>query len=258
MPKVFPAKVVAHKPSVAEHIRTSAALGVSGRHREAGLRNSYGPVPSVTGGVALIFVSMRLTSVKAIYSHLAKTYDCDLRDAMNYTAHVEVPRLIVDALGSRRANVLDLGCGTGLSSLVFFEQGYDVTGIDGVGAMVRRARKLPYKKVIQQDLESPWRVKDQSFDAAVMIGVMEYIIYPQVLLRQVRDKLVPGGVFGLTVPRKNKLYEQDGLKSYYAKEIVPVIDKAGFEVMMSEKTLGYQDQGRKIMYWNYLLRRPTL
>jgi predicted TPR repeat methyltransferase len=127
---------------------------------------------------AILLASMRLTSVKAIYSHLAKTYDRDLRDDMKYTAHVQIPRLIVDALGSRQANVLDLGCGTGLSSLLFFEQGYDVTGIDGVPAMVRRARKLPYKKVIQQDLESPWRVKDGSFDAAVMLGVMEYIIYP--------------------------------------------------------------------------------
>ena len=98
---------------------------------------------------------MRLTSVKAIYSHLAKTYDRDLRDDMKYTAHVQIPRLIVDALGSRQANVLDLGCGTGLSSLLFFEQGYDVTGIDGVPAMVRRARKLPYTKVIQQDPNHP-------------------------------------------------------------------------------------------------------
>ena len=162
-----------------------------------------------------MFASVRLTSVQAIYSHLAKTYDRDLRDDMKYTAHVEVPRLIIDALGSRRANILDLGCGTGLSSLLFFEQGYHVTGIDGTGAMVRRARKLPYKRVIQQDLESPWRVKDCSFDAAVMLGVMEYIIYPGGLMRQVNDKLVPGGVFGLTVPDKSKLYAD-------VKEVVPV------------------------------------
>jgi SAM-dependent methyltransferase len=198
---------------------------------------------------------MRLNSVKAIYSHLAKTYDRELRDDMGYTAHVDVPRLIVDALGPRQANVLDLGCGTGLSSRLFFEHGYDVTGIDGVGAMVRRARKLPYKKVIEQDLESRWRVKDCSFDAAVMLGVMEYIIYPAVLLRQVHDKLVPGGVFGLTVPHKSKLYESGGLKSYYAKEIVPIIVAAGFEIVLSQKTLGYEDDGRKIWYWNYLLRK---
>ena len=123
--------------------------------------------------------------------------------------------------------------------------------------MVRRARKLPYKKVIQQDIESPWRVNDGSFDAAVMLGVLEYIIYPHKLLRQAHDKLVPGGLFGLTVPHKSALYAKGGLKSYYPKEIAPAIAKAGFEIVMSEKTLGYEDEGRKIQYWNYLLCRPA-
>src|SRR4029079_1471570 len=140
---------------------------------------------------------MRLTSVNAVYSHLAKTYDRELHD-MQYTAYLKVPQLVIDELGHRQASILDLGCGTGLSSLLIFEKGYDVTGIDGTSAMIRRARKLPYKKIIQQDLESPWRVKDHSFNAVVMIGVMEYIIYPGVLFRQVRNKLVDGGVFGLT------------------------------------------------------------
>ena len=194
-----------------------------------------------------------------IYSHLAKTYERELRDNMQYTAYIKVPQLVIDALEHKQATILDLGCGTGLSSLLFFESGYEVTGIDGTSAMVRRARKLPYKKVIQQDLESPWRVKDHSFDAVVMIGVMEYIIYPDVVFRQVRNKLVDGGVFGLTVPCKVKCYEDVALKSYYRKEILPVIRKAGFNVESSEKTLGFEDDGNKVLYWNYLLRKrePT-
>jgi predicted TPR repeat methyltransferase len=202
---------------------------------------------------------MRLTKVNTIYSQLAKSYDRELRDGMGYTAYLKVPKWVIHALGQKRANILDLGCGTGLSSLLFFEKGYGVTGIDGTSAMVRRARKLPYKKVIQQDLESPWRVEDHSFDAVVMIGVMEYIIYPGVLFRQACNKLIDGGVFGLTVPYKSKFCADVGLKSYYRKEIVPVIRKAGFTIELSEKTLGFQDAGEKVMYWNYLLRKrvPT-
>ena len=193
--------------------------------------------------------------MNAIYSRLAKTYDRELRDDMEYTAYLKVPQLVINALGHKEANILDLGCGTGLSSLLFFENGYDVTGIDGTSAMIRRARKLPYKKVIQQDLESPWRVRDHSFNAAVMVGVMEYIIYPGVLFRQVRNKLVDGGVFGLTVPYKSKCYEDANLKSYYRKEITPVIRKAGFNIESSEKTLGFEDAGQKVAYLNYLLRK---
>jgi len=192
--------------------------------------------------------------VNAVYSHLAKTYDRELHD-MQYTAYLKVPQLVIEELGHRQASILDLGCGTGLSSLLIFEKGYDVTGIDGTSAMIRRARKLPYKKIIQQDLESPWRVRDHSFNAAVMVGVMEYIIYPGVLFRQVRNKLVDGGVFGLTVPYKSKCYEDANLKSYYRKEITPVIRKAGFNIESSEKTLGFEDAGQKVAYLNYLLRK---
>ncbi|HET7667128.1 MAG TPA: class I SAM-dependent methyltransferase [Mycobacterium sp.] len=223
------------------------------RRRHLGL----GVVSSVWTRAGITSAVMRLSSVQEIYGHLAKTYDRELRDIMGYTAYLDIPRQIIDALGGPHARILDLGCGTGLSSLLFFEAGHDVTGIDGVGAMVRRARKLPYKKVIQQDLESRWRVKDDSFDAAVMLGVMEYIIYPHMLLRQVHDKLVAGGLFGFTVPHKSELYEKDGLKSYYAKEIRPVIVKSGFEILNSEKTLGYVDDGEKVVYWNYLVRKRT-
>jgi len=45
------------------------------------------------------------------------------------------------------------------------------------------------------------------------------------------------------------------LKSYYAKEIVPVFVKSGFDVVTSTKTLGFEDAGRKVLYWNYLLRK---
>jgi predicted TPR repeat methyltransferase len=198
---------------------------------------------------------MRLTSVNAIYWHLAKTYDRDLRDKMQYTAYLKVPERVIDALGHQQSTILDLGCGTGLSSLLFFERGYDVVGIDGTSEMIHRARKLPYRQVIQQDLETPWRVNDQSFNAVVMIGVMEYIIYPRKLFRQVHTKLVDDGVFGLTVPHKSQIYTDAGLKSYYRKEIVPVMREAGFTIESSEKTLGYQEAGKKVLYWNYLLRK---
>jgi hypothetical protein len=78
-----------------------------------------------------------------------------------------------------------------------------------------------------------------------MIGVMEYIIYPGLLFRQVRNKLVDGGVFGLTVPYKSNCYTDVKLKSYCRKEIVPVILKAGFTIESSEKTLGFEDAGKK-------------
>jgi SAM-dependent methyltransferase len=198
---------------------------------------------------------MRLTTVNTIFSRLARTYDRELPDDMQYTAYLTVPRLVIGALGHPQASVLDLGCGTGLSSLLLFQAGYEVTGIDGTPAMVRRARKLPYKRVIQQNLESSWRVADHSFDAAVMVGVMEYVIYPSVLFRQIHRKLVDGGVFGVTIPQKSSFCTAADLKSYRRSEIAPIIRDAGFDIEASERTLGFQETGTNVWYWNYLLRK---
>src|SRR6478609_5022143 len=191
---------------------------------------------------------MRLRSVQAIYSQFAEDYEHVMRNDMQYTAHVEVPQLVIKALGHQCANILDLGCGTGLSSLPFLELGWTVTGIDGTSAMLDRARELPYAELIQQDLASPWRVRDRSFDGIVMIGVMEYIANPGALFRQARRKLVDSGVFGVTVPYKSKRCTDVDLHTYYKKEIVPVIHAAGFTIEFSEKKLGFNDAGTRVHY----------
>lgn len=196
---------------------------------------------------------MRIDEIRRIYKEFSKSYDKDLKEAMNYTAYLRVPRMVIEHLNTRNPKILDIGCGTGLSSLLFFEIGCEVTGIDGTRAMIERASRLPYKKLICQNLEKSWRVKDRSFDAVVMIGVMEYINDPVALFKQVQKKLVRGGVFGLTIPQKSSWYSEAGLRSYYSKEVEPMISGLGFTIMACERSLGIEEDGRRAFYKNYVL-----
>jgi predicted TPR repeat methyltransferase len=198
---------------------------------------------------------MKIDKIKHIYSDFVETYDKDLKKDMKYTAYLRVARNVINVLKTRHARVLDLGCGTGLSSLLFLKKGHEVTGIDATRAMIERARRLPYKKLICQNLEAPLRVKDNSFDAVVMIGVMEYINDPKSLFEEVRSKLDEGGVFGLTVPKKTKWYSDAGLRSYYKKEMEPIFLKSGFKIITCEEFLGTEEDGVQVYYWNYLLRK---
>ena len=59
------------------------------------------------------------------------------------------------------------------------------------------------------------------------------------------------------MPDKSELYADVALKSYSPDEVLPVIQDWGFDVEACDKTLGYEDQGRKIMYWEYLLRKRS-
>lgn len=198
---------------------------------------------------------MRIDEVKEIYEEFSKTYEKDVKKNMNYTAHVRVPRLVMKHLRTKAPKILDLGCGTGLSSLPFFKKGYEVTGIDASREMIERARKLPYKKLLYQNLEKSLRVRDESFDAAVMVGVLEYMDSPDVILEQVRNKLVEAGIFGLTVPQKSAWYSESGLSSYYRQEIEPIMTRLGFTILECEKIVGVEDYGRRAYYRNYVLAK---
>jgi SAM-dependent methyltransferase len=198
---------------------------------------------------------MRIDEIKDIYREFSKTYEKEVRGAMNYTAYLRVPGLVMKHLHTRTPRILDLGCGTGLSSLLFFKNGYEVTGIDGTRAMIERARRLPYKKLLCQDLEKSLRVRDKSFDAVVMVGVMEYLDDPLAVFRQVKKKLAKAGVFGLTVPQKSSWYSESGLGSYYRKEIEPIMKGLGFTILECEKIVGVEDYGRRAYYRNYVVRK---
>ena len=198
---------------------------------------------------------MKIDEVRDIYREFSKTYEKEVKHDMNYTAYIRLPELIMKHLQRRTSRILDLGCGTGLSSPPFFKNGYEVTGIDGSRSMIERARKLPYKRLICQNLEKSLRVRDRSFDAVVMVGVMEYLDDPAAVIRQVKKKLVEAGVFGLTVPQKSAWYSESGLGSYFRKEIEPLMTRLGFIIVECEKVVGVEEDGRRAYYRHYVLRK---
>lgn len=198
---------------------------------------------------------MRIDEIREIYLEFSKTYEKDVQHNMNYTAYRRVPQLVMKHMRASARRILDLGCGTGLSSLLFFKNGYEVTGIDGSRDMIERARKLPYRSLLCQNLEKSLRVKDESFDAAIMVGVVDYLDDPAVVLREVKKKLVDQGVFGFTVPQKSAWYSESGLSSYYRKEIEPIIEGVGFTILETEKIVGVEDYGKRAYYRNYVVRK---
>jgi predicted TPR repeat methyltransferase len=197
---------------------------------------------------------MKIDEIKDIYREFSKTYEKDVKKVMNYTAYFRVPELVMKHLSTGTPKILDLGCGTGLSSLLFFKNGHEVTGIDGSRDMIARARKMPYKRLLCQNVEKSLRVRDKSFDAAVMVGVMEYLEDPAALFRQVKKKLVEAGVFGVTVPQKSSWYSEAGLGSYYRNEIEPIMQRLGFTIIECERIVGVEEDGRRAYYRNYVVR----
>lgn len=184
------------------------------------------------------------------YTNFAEHYDTVVLRDGDYIAHLKMPQWIIEALPNIEANILDLGCGTGLGSLPFFKKGYRVTGIDITPKMIEQCRGLPFVRLFCQNLEEPLPILDESFDAVIMLGVMEFIQDVPQLLSRVSKALKHNGLFTFTIPKQ--LSEENekklGIKTYNPSEIQKSFALSGFAIEREEDFQGFVHQDETVLY----------
>lgn len=117
--------------------------------------------------------------------------------------HTHVTRPIVvqlDRFGAR--TVLDVGCGNGWFAAGLARCGFDSMGVDssesGVDIARRTFPEVAYRRVDAMLPLPPSLVG--RFDAVVAIDVLDHVMLPRELIRQVATALRPGGLFVATMP----------------------------------------------------------
>lgn len=108
------------------------------------------------------------------------------------------------------SRVIDVGCGTGRTTLALYKQGYDIIGVDLVPAMIDLAQQVAEKN----GYSIPYAVGDatqldypaESFEHALFSNLG----WPQIpsseqrlgALREIHRVLKPGGIFILVAPHR--------------------------------------------------------
>jgi len=110
-----------------------------------------------------------------------------------------VDRLLGAHLAHPARTVLDLGCGTGLMVEALTEKGHRVVGMDmRPEGLYATRRALPQAELVQADaMHLPLR--DDSFDAVILLDVLEHID-DIALLANLYEVLKPKGILLVTVP----------------------------------------------------------
>ncbi len=137
-----------------------------------------------------------------LYDRWAKTYDTELIDENDYAQPRRCAEMLSRYLADRQAQILDVGCGTGLSGAALLGAGYrTVDGCDFSPGMLAKARDAGvYRRLFEADLnDPPLDAGSGSYDAAVAVGVFSFSHIDPGALDEILRILAPGAplVIGL-------------------------------------------------------------
>ncbi len=136
--------------------------------------------------------------ITARWDKSSKTYDSRPGHGIQSEKEKEAwISLLKKALGDESLDVLDVGCGTGVLSLLLSEIGHNVTGIDLSEGMLGRAKK----KAQEQKLRAEFRIGDaenlsfenESFDAVINRHLLWTLLNPERAVAEWKRILKPGG-----------------------------------------------------------------
>lgn len=127
---------------------------------------------------------------EARYDGIADWYDAEFQPD---PLESETWHTLVRLLGEPRGTLVDVGCGTGSYAAGLAERGWDVTGVDLSGDMLRRARAKGVR-VLQADATA-LPCEDAAFDAAVSLFTHTDVDDFAGLVQEVVRVLRPGAPF---------------------------------------------------------------
>ena len=148
--------------------------------------------------------------VRDMYDRWAASYDTELIDENGYAQPRRCAEMLSRYLTDRNAEILDIGCGTGLSGAALAEAGYGVIdGCDFSAGMLEKARATGlYRRLFGADLNAPpLDAADGAYAAAVAVGVFGFGHIQPACLDEILRIVSPGAplVIGL-----NEHFYEDG------------------------------------------------
>lgn len=128
--------------------------------------------------------------VEALFDGYAHAFDDHLTKSLGYDTHERLVRLLLaqmglglpgaatgtGVVGTARARVLDLGCGTGLAGAHLRPHAQRLVGLDLSSGMLAKARERAVYDELVHDDAAAWLARtDEAFDAVVATDVFIYV-----------------------------------------------------------------------------------
>ena len=184
----------------------------------------------------------------AHYEAWADTYDEEITEN-NYAQPSRCASALAQFSAIDEINVLDIGCGSGLSGLALNDFGFkNIDGCDFSPSMLEKAKSTNvYQKLFLADINEELDIEEETYDAVCAVGVLAFAHVRTEALRQmlrvVKSK-------GLLVIGLNEHYWEGGSVGEKIREL-----SEGDEVELLFEEYGDHLPGADIGGWVAVLRK---
>jgi predicted TPR repeat methyltransferase len=143
--------------------------------------------------------------VRHLFDQFSADYDTRMLNVLHYRAHLILRELADLVLIARRGlDILDLGCGTGLTGTVFADMARRLDGIDLSPRMIELAKvRGIYDDLMIGDLETVLAKKESCYDLILAADTLVYLGDLGPTFRGAKDRLKPLGFLLFTVERND-------------------------------------------------------
>jgi SAM-dependent methyltransferase len=151
--------------------------------------------------------------VKAIYKHdMEEIWDKALAPHLWNQYHNQL-NIYMSLVGKSRADILDVGCAQGTLALLLAEQGHNVTAVDIRASFLDYAHtRYAHGHIRYIAANIMTDIIPGRYDIIFANQIIEHLVYPDVLVTQLKRILKPGGRLIISTP--NADYIKCTLPSY--------------------------------------------
>ena len=192
--------------------------------------------------------------VAELFDEYANKFDDHLVVGLEYRTPDALKELVTPLLGDpdHQADVLDLGCGTGLCAPLFKPWSRSLTGVDLSPKMVAKADELGlYDKLIVGDLLQPLSSAENCYDLVLAADVFVYLGKLDAVVMSCAQSMRQGGILAFSVEflqegDSDYILHTGGRYAHTRSYIERLVDNSPLSIHVASETVLRKEKGKDV------------